>query len=340
MSLYSQIEIAQAEDSTIISADCTKLNNRIKNLAKNADFDLTIYQNLADHCPKEFELWYNYAILLNTKKKYSEAKEVFERALTIKSDQEAELGLAFVQINLGDINDAKVKFENILKISPDNVRALQGSAQCFVKENKLDQAYAQIQKSLVIDPENPTSYYNLAAIENLRENYDQSIQALQKTLELSPNYESAALQLALLYRQKGKFREAIAACKRSLTDQNNFFSANLLMANLYLDLKDNAQSIYWFKKALKLNKKDVFAILGLAEAYNNDQQSSAALELLSEHSEIKPLAPFEYLKTIGKVYMSLGKFYQAKGVLEEALVLQPKDTEIKGMLDDVAFKER
>lgn len=324
----------------VLSADCSNINDRITRLKDSTEFDVTIYQNLAAACPKNFSPWFNYGVLLLSKNKFSEAKVAFERSLSIKNDQEAVLALGFAEFALEETKLARQRFESILNKEPENIRALQGLAEVEAYEGSLDKAYNILKKTIEIDPENPTSYFNLAAVENKRQDLARAKIALHKTLELNPEYPLAALQLARLYRKEGKVREALTTCKQALNDKANAYLANNLMADIYLDLNDYEQSAYWFSKSLKTKPSQVDAILGLAKAYNGNQRSSEALNLLIQNDKIKEEATFDYLKVLGSVYMNLGKFLDARNAFEEALVLQPHNSEIIDKLKDVALTDR
>jgi tetratricopeptide (TPR) repeat protein len=117
-------------------------------------YNLGIVYNLMNNTTASFD---NFRKALKLYPKYTEARYTFAKALLFH-DQVAA---------------AQMEFMTVIGQSPDHVRALNGLATCFLKQNDYASAAAFLRQALDIAPEFAYAHYNLGiALRNLGFEYE------------------------------------------------------------------------------------------------------------------------------------------------------------------------
>ncbi len=130
------------------------------------------------------EIWNNLGFAYAKKEKWSEAKEAYNRALSL-DHRYAE---AFY--NLGNAYLSQATKDR-------NIKPLQKSSENF-------------QKAIDIDPNYPSPYFGLGMVCRILRNSDGAIYNLKKAVELRPDFNSAYYYLGLTYLEKGAKSQALA----------------------------------------------------------------------------------------------------------------------------------
>ncbi len=147
---------------------------------------------------------------------------------------------------------------------------------------------------------------------------DQFIKELEKVVASRPKLAVAQYQLGAAYLWEGRYKEALPPLRRAvdLEKHENVYAENDL-ALAYLTNKDYDQAIVWFEK---LAPTDPEAHLGLGMAYLAKGQLNRAVTELNEGSRWFPNRHFIWL---GQVYLSFGRFDDARAAFQKVLQKYP-----------------
>ncbi len=137
--------------------------------------------------------------------------------------------------------------------------------------------------------------------------------------------------LAFLYFNEENYLFAIKIFKMILQKNLRHFFANRYLGLSYFNLKKYGKSIFYLKKAIKL-EKNLEVEFDLALAYFYSQKYQKALKLFNQILTKKPNSP-STLINIGSCYFKLEKFDLAKKFYQEALKFEALKTNLNLLLD-------
>jgi tetratricopeptide (TPR) repeat protein len=173
------------------------------------------------------------------------------------------------------------------------------------------------------------------------EYYLKSLEVYEKWYPQGRTY-TPMMGIANVYKEQNQLNKALEFLNRSLAmsetakDDRAISVCNENLGDIYFQLKQYDQSKKYFDRALELFKKlgseggQIFCLTGLANVYREQNDLEQALRcgqqalLLSEAYE-KYERPLLYsYESIGKTYVAMKDFNQAKVFLEKALVIAVK----------------
>lgn len=265
----------------------------------NDDFDDTL--NLIDNLENVFEEEINilkgntYLSLDHLDK----AKEAFENVLkNNKKSSEACNGLAEMFLKKGMVEDAKVMYECALDINSEDQFALMGLAKVN-QELGLSPIHSKTGYSLSEEINNELNdklekAYQLYTEKNYNESMD-LLNSLEQTLSNSSDPKKDDILISI-YNFKGfnnlalnEIDSAEANFEKSLSLNANSSQACAGLGEVYFLREDDEKSKIMFEWGVKNNRKNLFAVSGLAKVNKNlnlePEHNSLDLGVDKEHSE-------------------------------------------------------
>lgn len=237
---------------------------------------------------------------------YKKAKELLLKMPDLDINPETKYKLGLSHLKLDEYDQAKVCFEQVLKVSPKNFDALFSLAQTLQFQKKYDEAIEIYTKAAKENTKDIECSLNIGNIHYEQGNYDKAIEVLEKAKEISPD------NVQILF--------SIAKCKSELCDMGNEAerqqivdeytklaeSASLLkdfdvsFAKVYAKSGDLDEAFQHCRKAIEANEEDIeaYKLLGLIQLIQKDfsgakNSLSIALNFQSNSAETHHL--FSYL---------------------------------------------
>ncbi len=175
---------------------------------KNKEIDIVIVDSKAENFDlrQKEKLAYN-AVLIG---QYEVALELYKQVIAAEpNNYYSRFSLAVVYQKLGQINQAKKIYRDLLKIDSTNEEEVIGNLLAIlIEESPKDSLYLLSR----LTTQNPKSAYVLAqasvAYEKMK-NYDQAIKLLQKALEIDPENFVYKYNLAVIYDKTSNTQEAL-----------------------------------------------------------------------------------------------------------------------------------
>ena len=141
--------------------------------------------------PKSFEAAYFYARACFANGKAEEAVKWFERAIAVRPDDFAALGLlATVLGGLGRKEDAirasrraYDAAQKHLELNPDNPRALYMGAGALTNLGESEKAREWTRRALAMEPDDPSVLYNIACSFALEHQTEEALTALNRAID-------------------------------------------------------------------------------------------------------------------------------------------------------------
>jgi TolB-like protein/class 3 adenylate cyclase/Tfp pilus assembly protein PilF len=142
---------------------------------------------------------------------YPRAKEYALKALSIDDDlAEAHTVLASVATGLDhDLDKAEAEFSRAHLLNPSYATAHQWHAQLLAVQNKMEEAFVEINRALELSPLSLVINSNVADGYYYQGKYDKGIEQAMKVIDMDPSFWLAYPSLAQLYLAKSMFDEAL-----------------------------------------------------------------------------------------------------------------------------------
>jgi tetratricopeptide (TPR) repeat protein len=174
------------------------------------------------------------------------ALEYLELAVALAPDEEMEMTLTAAQdfIDVAHFSNAFALLKKVEMSSPDNQDVINDIAFCLEREGKLDESLHYYQKYLDKDPFNENVWFNVGTIFARELLLDKAHEAFDFALALNRNFASALYNKAILLTGEEKFEEGISL----------------------------------FKEFLEIEPDNLFALIGIAEAYFIKNEPLKALD--------------------------------------------------------------
>lgn len=163
---------------------------------------------------------------------YKKAKKVFSK---LSNNPDAKYKLALSQINLGELEEAKVTLEEILKTSPTHVDAIIALAGINSKQKQYDKSLELYNKVLVIDSQNFESNIESSKIYSKQGDFVRAIEILEKLEEMFPDNSEVVFWL-IFNRCNLKNVDDDDDCKQILKDYLSIEEKSDLPSEYHVEL--------------------------------------------------------------------------------------------------------
>jgi len=183
-----------------------------------------------------------------------------------------------------------------------------------------------IKRALKKHPGNKEIIYLLAYNQFDRENYDEAVKIFDSILKESPNEEQAIEGKIYAYFKKEEYETSKDLAEKALKVFPENPRLHHILAGSYLfGFKKPEKAIEIYKRAIKLDPKDVRIWLGYGESYFELKDSKArkkGIEILTECIRRFPDYHIAYI-VLAEEYQYMGDYGKAVDLLETSIKLDP-----------------
>ncbi len=197
-----------------------------------------------------------------------------------------------IQKKCSQNNEARLQYEKILELEPDNVTALIGLGDLIDDHfPDKDTAKSYYHRAIVLEPENAKAYFYLGYLHKNLGEYDEARKNYEDAYRLDPEYENVISNLAYLSKEH---------------------------------YKDYPTAIVWFEKYLELAPDDSDTRRDMGDALENVDRNDEAKK---QYEIILAVEPDNYLAHISMGFLLDGhynEYEKAKAHFLRAIEIDPK----------------
>jgi len=258
------------------------------------------------------------------------SKAVEEYRLALEADPTSEYlssGLAELYARTGRIRDAVSEAQDILKRDPHNLEAHRLLGHIYLRslgdmqggsgsDNVLKLAIQQYEEIVKLDPNSVDDHIMLGRLYHANNEVKKGQEEEKLAIKLAPDSEEAVATLAMFYGEEGDPAKA-AETLSSIPEANRSAKLYLMLGGTYDQQKDYKKAIEAYQHAIALDRDNLDAIRGLAEALLNDGQTAKALQQFQVIADANPEDARTYIR-IAEIYRRQGKLDQALQSLKKA----------------------
>jgi tetratricopeptide (TPR) repeat protein len=257
-------------------------------------------------------------------------KAIEEYRLALEADPTSEYlssGLAELYARTGRIRDAVSEAQDILKRDPQNLEAHRLLGHIYLRslgdmqggsgsDSVLKLAIQQYEEIVKLDPKSVDDHIMLGRLYHANNELKKGQEEEKLAMRLAPDSEEAVATLAMFYSEEGDPAKA-AETLASIPEANRSAKLYLMLGGTYDQQKDYKRSIDAYQHAIALDRDNLDAIRGLAEALFNDGQTAKALQQFQVIADANPEDARTYIR-IAEIYRRQGKLDQALQSLKKA----------------------
>tara|TARA_Y100001970_G_C14004698_1_gene735228 strand:- start:312 stop:974 length:663 start_codon:yes stop_codon:yes gene_type:complete len=175
---------------------------------------------------------FGYANILNLVVEFLSEKDI-----TDEERKELLLMKSKCHINLKDYMESYSTYKEIIEVDPLCVRALDGLAYLYLKEEKYDQSLVFFQKSISINAKSETSLLGLGLVFYGLKKYEESVKWLSLSLEFNSLNTVALFTLVNISYISNEYEYTIEAIEKYLQDRDDNMDMRYTLAGLYYKQK-------------------------------------------------------------------------------------------------------
>ena len=227
----------------------------------------------------------------------------------------------------GRLADAESAYRQAVAADATNVRAHESLATLLLRRGDPEGAIEHFGVAVRLAPENAQAHSDLGVLLAELGRNDRALEHLGRAVELEPGLVQALLTLGNVRTRLGRLDEAEATYRRVLESEPGSGEARLGLGAVLAQTGDFEQAVMELREALHLAPEAEQAPrvhFGLAEAL---VRTGRLEEALPHYTRVRELAPGESLAWLREatVLMGLGRFADAKAVLEARLGVDSRD---------------
>ena len=180
----------------------------------------------------------------------------------------------------GQRGEAARFYQQVLGLSPKNVRALTGFGLLLGQMKDYVRAEELLRSAIRLSSRTPDAYANLALILNEQQRFAEAIEVCEKALKHSPTHPVLLRNLAINLEGAGKRDQAISVFTRLLKIHPGHATANYALGRLYSQIDRFDEALRNFRRAAELNPGDVDSFAGAGECLLKTGKAAEAVEQL------------------------------------------------------------
>ncbi|HXH83889.1 MAG TPA: tetratricopeptide repeat protein [Candidatus Tectomicrobia bacterium] len=257
--------------------------------ANRADDAIAEFQDLLKLAPRNPQLRFSLGLALARKGRHDDALKEFAAVATPFQEQPGyHLEVARAQIALGRLDQATKSADRALKLAPDDPRAFMVLGGIAAARGDLKAAQELYAKAASVDADYAPAHLALGRLHDMNKEWDAALQQYEAALEDAPTHRGAVrAKVAHLLRQK-RAQDAIAFVQDTLKADPRNPDLLALLGQLHVATKQPRKAEEEYRRAVKLNRGHVGALLGLARLALAEKKETEAVGHLQQLLRERP----------------------------------------------------
>lgn len=162
--------------------------------------------------------------------------------------------------NSGRFKECEIILDQLLKVDPENFKALQLLGLCYYRKSENEKAIEKFSESLKIDSLNSENYNNMSLCYSKIGEIEKAISNMEKAIELNPEKANYYSNLGMLCRQAGDTERAIELYEKAIDLDPDSHYSWMNLGSAYGSLKCLDKAISCFEKSIQIEDKPQYHV--------------------------------------------------------------------------------
>lgn len=291
---------------------------------------LPVFRSAAELDPRCAQAHVGIAAILRRQAKTEAAHAALVQATSIDGhDRNAWVSLANLCLELHRYPDARVAFDKVIEIYPDDIRAFRGRGISFLGEWKLNSAVTSFTEALDIDPDDLGSRVHLGIARYRLGDLEQAVEIAEDVLEDQPAHLGAQLLLGRTLARLKRYSESEEILNQVLQSHKDHAEASCYLAWTLIEQGGRMdRAALLLEGAIARSPKLALAPMILARLFAADKDNPRRNPELAEElaRQAVTLAPnnADAHHTLAEVLSAIGKRPEALSAAQEAARIAPE----------------
>ena len=251
---------------------------------------------------------------------------------------EYALSRANKALKKGNTEEAKLVFESILNVYPENLRAKKGMAKITntprqyaadltslsekYQSGQFQEAVSEAENLLKQFHQNPSIWNLKGACHGKLSQFEEALSCFKQAALLKPDSASAYSNMGAIYREMNQLDNATTYFSQALGLDPNFFDAHRNLALVCEKQENFAKAEKHFAEALRIRPDSVEVLTAYGSFLSAQNRREAAIEQFQTALSLEP-ENIRILNNLGNQYLSLKNHQMAISQYEKALEIDP-----------------
>ena len=206
-------------------------------------------------------------------------------------DLNKSLILANQLLKSGKINEAEIKFREILNIDPKNIHALNNLGNICMEKKNFSKAMVLFEKCLKFDENFYFALINKGTCHQYLEQYTLALDCYKKTLKLNPNFIDVYFNIGNCFLKLQKYEEAILNYNKIIKKKPNHISAIFNKGLCFEKLEKYKIAIEYYDRIIQIKKNAFMAHLHKGICFKQINSFESAMYNYRKAIEIRSNIP-------------------------------------------------
>jgi HemY protein len=291
----------------------------------HSDLAKTYYERAIEIRPHEVTGYTSLASLYLKLKNPAKARATLEGSLPQLKDSKLSLGYYFY---LGQAYQDLKQPAEVVRITQEGLRQMGDNLELYSllgtalsDLNRTDEAIDALHHALALNPNEPNPNFNLGMVLKKVGRRDEAIVALKRSLILQPTFPEALAMLGSIEMEAGRPEEAERYLRPLLESHPEIMADSRLRAGAEAEAKhDLVSAEHHFREGIALNPKHAELQVSLGMLYLTQGRFMEAREPFEAYHKLQPKNPQSFL-LLGQIYAMTGRREEARRLLTEGASL-------------------
>jgi len=231
--------------------------------------------------------------------------------------------------NSGQLEQARVIYEEILKLNPTHYNSLQLLGAIATQTRQWTKALDLYASALTLNPQNPVVFYNQGIVLEELKRLDEALTSYDKAIELKQDYANAYLNRGNVLQELMQLDAALQSFERCIECKHDFAEAHYNRGNVLNKLKRLDESLLSYAQAIRYKNEYFEAYISLGNVFKELKRLEEALASYDK--------ALEFRCDYAEIYSNRGAVLRELRRLDEALLSYDKAIEFNHEFVDAFY---
>lgn len=228
--------------------------------------------------------------------------ELKNTTLVNSEHPQAHLELAKVYQEMGQYEPAIIRYKLALEINPNLDEAWSALAKLYTQTGQTLKAQQALNQAIAKNPDSPMAHLNMGLNYLKDDNFRMAVNEFNKVIRADPTHELAYFNIGFAFYKLGadaqlhgnvglaqqSFTQSNAAYESAFKLRPTFTEAAYNIGYNYQNLKDFANAVAWYKKAIVTDARYATAYFQMGSSYRLQGNNTEAARAYCDFVKLKP----------------------------------------------------